>query len=100
MPVRPVLAGEIAAAVAVQKLDDAMPPAQDVATNGLATAQQIPDAFLGFVGHMDGGQLAGAEQPDELRGIPPSVLMRWPGRRGVNAGAMTWQGTPSAVIWR
>jgi hypothetical protein len=47
-----------------------MPPPQDVAAHRLAAPQQIPDRFLRLIGHMDGGQLAGAEQPDQLPGIP------------------------------
>src|SRR5262249_57930108 len=70
MPLRPVLAAEEAAAVPVQELDHALPPAQDIAPNRLAAPQQIPDRLLCLVGHMDGGQLAGPEQSHELPGVP------------------------------
>jgi hypothetical protein len=82
MPLGPVLAAEVAAAVAVQAIDHAMPPPQAVAPDRLAAPRKISDRLLGLVGDMDGGQLAGPEQPDQLSSIPVvglDALTRVPG---------------------
>ena len=54
MPLRPVLAAEEATAVTVQELDHPMPPAENVAPDGLAAAQEIADR-LSLIGHANGG---------------------------------------------
>jgi hypothetical protein len=55
--------------MAVEELEEPMTPSQHIPPHGLATPEQIADRFLRLVGHMDGGQLAGAKEPDELDGI-------------------------------
>jgi hypothetical protein len=86
--------------MAVEQLHHTMSPAHDVAPDRLATPQEIADRFLGFVGHMNGGQLARAEQSDQLPGIPLvglDALARAP--RGQRRRDHL-PGTPSPVIWR
>jgi hypothetical protein len=44
-------------------------PPQHIPPDGLATPEQVADRFLRLVGHVDGGELAGTEETDELDGI-------------------------------
>ena len=55
--------------MAVEELEEPMAPSQHIPPDRLATAEEIADRFLRLVGHVDGGQLAGAKEPDELDGI-------------------------------
>src|SRR5436309_8800294 len=96
--VAPVLAGEVGAPVAGQELEHAMPPAENIAADVVAAADEIAHGLLALVEDVDGGELASAEQSHELRGVPAVGLDLLPGRRGVSAGAMTAQATPSPVI--
>ena len=91
MSLCPVLAGEVAVPVALEQLDHAMSPAQDVPPDGLAAAQKIAHPFLGLIGDVDGGQLARAKQPDEFSRIALvgfDALTRAPGSR---LGALSFQ---------
>jgi hypothetical protein len=73
--------------MAIEELQEPMTPLQDIPPDGLATAQQIADGFLGLVRHMDSRQLAGAKQPDELDrvatiGLDPLAWTPWRQCRG------------------
>ena len=75
--------------MAGQHLQHPMPRTQHVPPHIVPARQEIPHRLLGLVGHVDRGQLPRPEEADQLGGIPPSVLIRCPGRRGVKAGAIT-----------
>src|SRR5207247_5077866 len=75
----PVLTGEVGAPVAGEELEHAMPPAHDVAAEIVATADEIAHGLLALVEDVDGGELAGAEQAHELRGVPAVGLDPLPG---------------------
>src|SRR3989454_5448606 len=93
----PVFAGETGTPVTGEELEHAMPPAEDVAANIVAAADEIAHGLLALVEDVDGGEFPGAKQAHELCGVAPVGLIRWPGRRGVSAGAMTAPATPSAM---
>jgi hypothetical protein len=64
--------------------DHARPPPQDVAPHRLATPQEIADRLLRVIGDVDGGQLPGTEQPNQLPGAPLvglDALVRAPRRQ-------------------
>ena len=74
--------------------------AEEIDTDVFAASQQISSRFFLLGGNVNGGERPGAIQDGELPGIAPVVLMRSPGRRGINAGAMTSHGMPVAVSAR
>ena len=71
MALAPVPAGPVDAAVARQELHDAVAPAQHIPPDIIPAPQQVAHRFLTLVRHVDRGQFARAEQPDQLGGIPP-----------------------------
>src|SRR5256886_1060115 len=77
--VAPVLAGEVGAPVAGQELEHAMPPAENIAADVVAAADEIAHGLLALVEDVDGGELASAEQSHELRGVPAVGLDPLPG---------------------
>jgi hypothetical protein len=69
--------------MAVEELQQAMPPAQGIAPDILPAAQQIAHRFLRLVRNMDRGHLARAKQADELGRVAPiglDALTGSPGR--------------------
>src|SRR5437667_8742860 len=77
--VAPVLAGEVGVPVAGQELEHAMPPAENIAADVVAAADEIAHGLLALVEDVDGGELASAEQSHELRGVPAVGLDPLPG---------------------
>ena len=75
----PVPAGEIGAAVAGQELKHPMAPAEDIAPEVVAAADEIAQGFFAFVQDMDGGEFAGAKQAHQLGGIASVGLDPLPG---------------------
>jgi len=55
--------------VAIEQLQEAMPPAHDVTPHILATPHEVAGGFLRLVGHADGRQFPRAEQPDQFARI-------------------------------
>ncbi len=51
-----------------------MAPAEDVPPDVIPAPEQVAHRFLRFVRHVDRGQFARAEQPDQLGGVPPVRL--------------------------
>jgi hypothetical protein len=56
--------------VARQELEHAMPPAEDIAADVVAAADEIAHRLLGLGGDVHGGEFAGPEQSHQLRGVP------------------------------
>src|SRR3989441_11461116 len=77
--VAPVLAGEVGAPVAGQELEHAMPPAENIAADVVAAADEIAHGLLALVEDVDGGELPSAEQSHELRRVPAVGLDPLPG---------------------
>jgi hypothetical protein len=77
--VAPVFAREIATPVAGQELEHAMPPAEDIAAEVVAAADEITYSLLALIEDVDGGELASAEQSHELRGVASIGLDPLPG---------------------
>ena len=83
----PVGAGAIDPAMPEEELDEPMAPADDILSNVITAAQEVPDRFLGLVGHMDRGELPGAVEPDQLRRVAAIRLDPLPGpARGERRG--------------
>ena len=91
----PVLARDVEPPVPIEKLQQPMAPPQDVAAHVLPAPRQIANRFLGLVGHMDRGQLAGAKEPDQLGGIATVGLdpLPWPPRRQRRGDHLTGRAT-------
>ena len=70
----PVLAGETGTPVTGEELEHAMPPAEDVAANIVAAADEIAHGLLALVEDVDGGEFPGAKQAHELCGVAPVGL--------------------------
>jgi hypothetical protein len=87
MRLTPIPAEEIEAPVPSQEFQQAMPPAEDITTDVVATTDQIAPRLLDLVGHVDGGELARAIEVDErgrvapVRLDPPPRAPRRQGRR-------------------
>jgi hypothetical protein len=88
---RPVPTREVPPPVPIEEFHDAMLPAEHIPPHVLAAAQEVTHAFVRFLWHVNGGQFAGPEQPDQLPGIALVGL-------DPLAGALTWQRTPRPVI--
>jgi crotonobetainyl-CoA:carnitine CoA-transferase CaiB-like acyl-CoA transferase len=78
-----------------QELREVMTRPQDVLAEVLAQPQQVAHGLFIEWRDADEGELAGAVKAASLRASRRSVFTRSPGRRGVSAGAMTAQSTPS-----
>jgi hypothetical protein len=79
MRLAPVLTAEVGAAVASQKLQNAMPPAEHIAPDIVAAADEITHSFFALVGNADGGEFAGTEQTRELGRVAAIGLDPLPG---------------------
>jgi hypothetical protein len=70
-------------------------PAHHVPAHGVPTPQEIAHALLGFVGDLDGRELAGAEQPHQLPGVPPVGLDPLPPQSGPDGSAPAVRALPA-----
>jgi hypothetical protein len=65
--------------VAGEEFQHAMPPAQDVATDIVAAAQQVAARLFRLVGHVDGGELPGPIEAHQLGRVAAVGLDSLPG---------------------
>jgi len=75
-----------------------MPPAENIAADVVAAADEIAHGLLALVEDVDGGELASAEQSHELRGVPAVGLDPLPGASWGQRWRNDAQATPSPVI--
>lgn len=85
---------------AKEELPQAMQGSEGIGSTGLPAADEFPDIFSSSVGMRIGVSSPARERPTSFCASRLSVLIRWPGCRGMRLGAMTSQGRPQATSCR